>query len=198
MSSTLVITPRAGSTKGARVVGPVAVRETVAVTLVGLGSRVGEGLVLRVLHHSTVVAVAQNWTASGTADTDASGALNLNTVELVAAMVGRRQGVVHWFNATLWSVTAQELVAGFGLAIKQNLMGDVESLPQPLVPWGRDLSSVREEVIEEVLADITVAESAWTLGAGDEQRDLPAEPTYGQVIAALRTMGADLQGRGLL
>jgi hypothetical protein len=176
----------------------VAVRETVAVTLVGLGSRVGEGLVLRVLHHSTVVAVAQNWTASGTAGADASGALNLNTVELVAAMVGRRQGVVHWFNATLWSVTAQELMAGFGLPIRQNLMGDVESLPQQLVPWGRDLSSVREEVIEEVLADITVAESAWTLGAGDEQRDLPAEPTYGQVIAALRTMGADLQGRGLL
>jgi hypothetical protein len=194
MSSTLVITPRAGSTKGARVVGPVAVRETVAVTLVGLGSRVEEGLVLRVLHHNTVVAVGQTWTASGTANADASGALSLNTVELVAAMAGRRQGVVHWFNATLWSVTAQELVAGFGLPIRQNLMGDVESLPQPLVPWGRDLSSVREEV----LADITVAESAWTLGAGDEQRDLPAEPTYGQVIAALRTMGADLQGRGLL
>jgi hypothetical protein len=194
MSSTLVITPLAGATKGARAVGTVAVRETVAVTLIGLGSRVGEGLVLRVLHHSTVVAVAQNWTASGTAGADASGALNLNTVELVAAMAGRRQGVVRWFNATLWSVVAQELVAGFGFAIKQNLMVGDESLPQPLVPWGRDLSSVREEV----LADITVSESAWTLAAGDEQRELPAEPTYGQVIAALRTMASDLQGRGLL
>jgi len=142
--TTLSITPTTG--KWATVIGDVAVRELVAVTLVGLGARIPEGLVLRVLAYNGNYAVCEQWTPSGTAGADATGMLNLNTDPLVVAMKGYPQGRKRVFPLELWSLSTQNVIVDTTLSIRANHMSDHESFPQPVAPWGTDLTPLNAAV----------------------------------------------------
>lgn len=145
--TTLTITPTAAvDCKHAVLVGCVAVREYVSVTLVGLGSRVSEGLVLRVLRGSTPLASCEQWVASGTLGVNATGTLNLNTEELVAFMAGTRAGNHKALDLALWSIQAQEFIISESIDVLANRMDPAESAPVPLSPWGTDLTTIRADI----------------------------------------------------
>lgn len=189
--STLTITPTTG--KNATVAGVVAVRESVDVVLVGLGSRVDEGLVLRVLGSNGTLAVCEQWAAGGTDDKDALGTLDLNTEELIEAMGSHRQRSAHSFGMTLWSLQEQELVLDVVLPVRANHAFDDESAPQPVAKWGTDLTPVMDD-----LADLSalLGSHAHT-GTGSAQvahGDLTGAGTvtHGAIEAALANLAAGL------
>lgn len=150
--STLVITPT-GTCKGATLAGCVAVREAVAVRLIGLGPRVPEGFILRVLRGGVPpLALCEQWTAAASqvqgAPTDALGVMNLNTNEMIAALDGTQQGHSRTFSLVLWSLTLQDMVIDTTVQIRANHASEGESNPQPVAPWGTDLTAVLADVAE--------------------------------------------------
>jgi len=186
--TTLVIT--AGADKALTAAGSVAAREAVEVTLADLGSRVDEGLLLRIVGQSGLVAVCEGWTADGD---DAVGTLNLNTDELIAEMGDLFLGGRRSFKLVLWSLTDQEMIGECWLSIRANPMGEDESEPQPVAPWGTDLTDVNAAlaVLEDAIAahvhdgDNRIAHGNLT-GAGTLSHD-GIEAALAALQAALNT-----------
>jgi hypothetical protein len=140
------LTLTSAAAKAATLVGEMATRESVQVTLVGFGSRIEEGLVLALIRGRTAMASCEIWTAE---DDDAVGTLDLNKAEIVAAV-----GVAssRTFNLCLWSIGKQALVIDTTCEVRRNRYEPGMSAPTPLAPWGVDLT--------EVLAEITAATAA--------------------------------------
>ncbi|MEI6210934.1 MAG: hypothetical protein WCR06_04845 [bacterium] len=192
MSATLMITPTTG--KAATLAGIVAVRESVAVTLVGLGARVDEGFVLRLLGGASILAICEQWTAGGTDDEDALGTLDLNTAELVALMGQYRQHGGRTLALVLWSLQAQEMVLDVTVHVRANHAFDDESTPQPVAKWGTDLTAVNADVAELFAA---IEEEHAHDGAGSVRvthSDLTGAGTvsHASIEAALSNLSADL------
>jgi hypothetical protein len=191
MSSTLVVTPTTG--KDATLAGAVAVRESVAVTLVGLGARVTEGLVLRLLNCSSRVAFCEQWVAGGTDDADALGTLDLNTEELIDVMASHRQRGTHALGLVLWSLQEQEMVLDLVLQVRANHADDDESEPQPVAKWGTDLTAVTED-IEDLAALIASHAHTGTGSTRVVHADLTGagSVSHAAIEAALVNLSADL------
>ena len=180
--TTLSITP--ATAKGATLAGAVAVREQVQVTLVGLGGRVVEGLLLRILSAAgATLAACEQWTAAGQNLADAVGTLNLNTQELTAALENVRERQSRAYGLVVWSLASQELIVDVAVSIRANRTFEDESDPTPLAGL-------------QVLAP---ADLGWSVAAGETLRSVagPA-PTYGDLVKAFRTLVADLKTRRVI
>jgi hypothetical protein len=172
--TTLTITPTADvDCKRADLVGCIAVREQVAVTLAGLGDRVSEGLVLRILSGTSIMASCEEWTATGEGDIDAAGTLDLNTDVLIAFMATVRAHTHRTFALSVWSIEDQEVIIDEPIQILSTPVDASESAPTPLAPWGTDLSDIQ--------ADITALEAA--MAAHDHDGSDSAHVAHGELTA---------------
>ena len=180
--TTLTITP--GTTpKTATVAGVVATHEAVQVTLAGLGSRVAEGLLLRILDPAgRRLASCQQWTAGGTNNADAIGLLDLNTREVVGHLEGVRQRMSRATGLVVWSLLARELIVDASLSVRANHTFDSEGEP-----------TVAMEL--DVIAPVDLG---WTVADGAALRSADPEPTYGDLVKAFRTLVADLKARRVI
>lgn len=131
------------------------IRETVQVTLIGMGARVAEGLVLAIIKNNALVAKCEDWTVSGF---NAVGDLNLNTDEIVACFAGASPQANKTFTVSLISLDPQTSLANDTVTIGNTPYDDDMSAPTPLVPWGTDLTAINA-AIAAAEADIDTAQA---------------------------------------
>ncbi|MDD5708769.1 MAG: hypothetical protein PHR35_22875 [Kiritimatiellae bacterium] len=157
--TTLTITPVSG-TKGATLVGEVAVGEAVLVTLAGLGLQVASGLVLAITGcGGTALAKAEEWVAVGA---DAGGTLWLNWTALDTAMAGvGRNG--KQFTLSVWNLLAQGLIVSTTIRVLPNPYAAFTTDGESVAPWGTDLTTEHAD-IDALEADML----AHAHGGGDD------------------------------
>jgi hypothetical protein len=172
----------------------VAVREYVRVTMADMAARIDDGLLLRVVGRSGLVAVCDAWEISSQ---DAVGILNLNTAELVEDLEDLKLAGARKYKLVVWSLADQEMIGDGWINIRVNPAGDGETELLPLAKWGTDLTDVNNalEGLESLLA-------AHTHDGGESAQishsDLldKGNMTHAQLEAAMGNLQAAIDAHG--
>ena len=140
----------------------IAVRETVDVSLYGFGSASAADLIFGLVRNGVLCAFIDDFTDSGTYY---SGSLNLNTDEMVAAMVGTSGKQVRQFEVFCWDTANSDLLVNDNIKIQHNPYSSSMADPTPVGGIGEiympaektKLSGIEEEAdgtyYETVTAD---------------------------------------------
>ncbi|MCK9520570.1 MAG: hypothetical protein M0R74_16325, partial [Dehalococcoidia bacterium] len=104
----------------------IAIREIVNITLVNIGTSSPADLILRIVRETNAYANAESFTASGT---NAVGALDLNTTELVDAYKGLNPTASKQWSIAVWDTSQGSLLVNDFINIQNNPYD--ESMPGP-------------------------------------------------------------------
>ena len=122
--------------KSLTLTGNISIRESVTVTVTGGAYLVANGGVLKIQDKynnglTTPIATCSIWTLTGVADADATGTLNTNTTEAVAAFANTSNTGCETFNVLLYSASDPSLQCNGFIQIK-NFPSSVTTSPVTL------------------------------------------------------------------